>query len=125
MASLNRMTLIGNLGADPKVTTLEGGRKLVSFSVATSSAYSDNDGKKHESTEWHDVVAFGKVGEICSKFLKKGSSVFVEGPLHHKDRIVGDITVKQTSINANKVLFLDKRAKGEPEAAQPEGDMPF
>jgi single-strand DNA-binding protein len=123
MASFNRVTLIGNLGADPKVVNLEGNSKLVAFSLATSSTYTDKSGVRRESTEWHDIVTFGKVGENCAKFLKKGSSVLVEGPLHYKDREIGGVTVKQASINASKVLFLDK--KGQAAEASEGEEAPF
>lgn len=127
MASLNRITLIGNLGTAPKEHTLEGDRKMVSFTLATSSAYADKQGKKQESTEWHDIVAFGKVAEICMKFLKKGSRVYLEGAMHYKSREVDQVKFKQASVNVGKLIMLDAKANGKAIDATgaPEGDLPF
>ncbi len=83
MASLNQMTLIGNIGQDPKIVQSANGLKIASFSVATTErGYTRQDGTKVEDqTEWHNVVLFGKLAEVAERFLHKGSSVFIQGKL--------------------------------------------
>ena len=77
----NKVQLIGNLGANPEVKTLDGGRKLARFNVATSETYRNAKGDKVTDTQWHTLVAWGKVAEIAEKYLKKGSEIAVEGKL--------------------------------------------
>ncbi len=83
MASLNRATLIGHLGKDPKVSTLNSGGKVVSFSLATSESWKDKTtGERRERTQWHNVVIFNEgLGGVAEKFLRKGSRCFVEGQI--------------------------------------------
>jgi len=81
MRSLNRVQLIGNLGQDPEVRYTNAGKAVCNFSVATSSTWKDAEGSPQEKTEWHRVVAWGKLAEICSQYLAKGRKVFVEGRL--------------------------------------------
>jgi single-strand DNA-binding protein len=76
--SLNKILLIGNLGRDPEVRYTPAGKPIASFSLATSRRYKV-EGEVRQETEWFSVVAFGRMAEICSEFLKKGKSVFVEG----------------------------------------------
>jgi single-strand DNA-binding protein len=77
----NRVQLIGNLGKDPEVLTLENGKKLAKFSMATSQSYNNTKGEKVTDTQWHNIVAWGKDAELVEKFLAKGSYVTVEGRL--------------------------------------------
>lgn len=80
MASLNKAIIIGHLGKDPETRYLPGGEAVCNFTVATSETWKDKTtGEKKEQTEWHRVSAFGKLAEICSQYLKKGSLVYVEG----------------------------------------------
>jgi single-strand DNA-binding protein len=81
--SINKVTLIGNLGGDPDVRTAQDGRSIVSFSVATSETWKDKDsGEKREKTEWHKVVIFNEgLGKIAQQYLNKGSKVYLEGQL--------------------------------------------
>ena len=83
MAYLNKVMLIGNIGKDPEVrVNPNGGRKRVSFSLATSKRYRDNNGEQKEQTEWHTVVGFGKLAEIVEQLgIRKGTSLYVEGEL--------------------------------------------
>ena len=80
----NKVQLIGNLGANPEIKTLEGGRKLARFSLATSENHRNTNGEKVTETQWHNIVAWGKVAEIAEKYLKKGSEVAIEGKLIKK-----------------------------------------
>jgi single-strand DNA-binding protein len=79
--SFNKVILIGNLGADPDVRSLQSGDKVANLSVATSERWKDRDGNQQEKTEWHRVVIFGRTAEIAERFLRKGSKVLIEGQL--------------------------------------------
>jgi single-strand DNA-binding protein len=81
MASVNKVILIGNLGADPEVRYLPSGEAVANLRIATTENWKDRDGNKQEATEWHRVSFFGKIAEVCGQYLKKGSSVYVEGSI--------------------------------------------
>jgi single-strand DNA-binding protein len=81
MSGVNKVIIIGNLGADPTVRYTAGGAPVANFNVATSERFNNKAGEREERTEWHRVVAFGKLAEICEKYLKKGKQVYVEGRL--------------------------------------------
>ena len=81
MASVNKVIVLGNLGADPELRYTNSGTAVASFRVATSERWNDKNGESQERTEWHRIVAWDKLGEICGKYLKKGRSVYVEGRL--------------------------------------------
>ncbi len=78
---INIAMIIGNLGNDPKTTAASNGNTIASFSVATSEKFKDKNGQQQEQTEWHRVVVFGRLAEICEQYLKKGSRVYIEGRL--------------------------------------------
>ena len=105
--SLNRVTLIGNLGSDPDIRpTAEG--MVCTFSIATNEFIGSESIKPH--TEWHNIVTFGKLAQNCSKFLKKGSKVFLEGRLRTSAYTDKDNHEQiRTKINAATVQFLDRR----------------
>jgi single-strand DNA-binding protein len=77
----NRVQLIGRLGNDPEIRNFEKGSKMARLSLATSETYTAKDGKKTEETQWHNLVVWGKLSEVCEKYLKKGKEVAVEGKL--------------------------------------------
>src|SRR6185503_16652199 len=81
MASVNKVILIGNLGADPELRYTNTGTAVANFRIATNEVWTDKNGEKQERTEWHQIVVWGKQGENCGKYLKKGRPVFVEGRL--------------------------------------------
>ena len=81
MASLNKMTIIGNLGADPEVRYLDGGAVVATFNVATTEKYTNRNGEKVEQTEWFRVELWNEQAKVAEKYLKKGNSVYVEGRL--------------------------------------------
>ncbi len=81
MASINKVILIGNLGADPELRSTATGSTVANFSLATKEAWTGKDGNKEERTEWHRIVAWGRLGEICGEYLAKGKQVYVEGKL--------------------------------------------
>jgi len=80
--SVNKVILIGNLGKDPEIRTMQDGKKVANLSLATSESWKDKStGERKEKTEWHRVVIFGSLAEIAEKYLKKGSKVYVSGSL--------------------------------------------
>ena len=81
MASVNKVILIGNLGADPEVRYLPSGDAVANLSIATTDKFKDRSGEMQEAPEWHRVSFFGKTAEICGQYLKKGSQVYVEGSI--------------------------------------------
>ena len=81
MASVNKVILVGNLGADPEVRYTPSGKAVASFNVATREQWTGKDGEKSEKTEWHRIVAWARLGEICGEYLHKGSQVYIEGRL--------------------------------------------
>lgn len=79
MAGVNKAIIVGNLGADPEVRSTQSGTQVATFNVATSETYNDSSGQRQERTEWHRIVAFGRLGEICGQYLHKGKQVYIEG----------------------------------------------
>jgi len=78
---INMAMIIGNLGSDPKTSAIPNGTIVANFSVATSEKFKDRNGQQQEQTEWHRVVVFGRLAEICEQYLKKGSQVYIAGRL--------------------------------------------
>ena len=109
MAGLNKVMVIGNLGADPEMRYTADGKALTSFRVAASRNYNGPDGERREETEWFSVVTWQKLAEQCSQFLQKGRRVYVEGRLRTRswDTPEGQRRYK-TEVVAEKVLFLDR-----------------
>lgn len=132
MAGYNKVILIGNLGKDPEVRTLESGRKVANFSLATTESYKDKDGNKKDATEWHNIVFWGPVVEVIEKYLKKGSSICIEGKIKTRSYEDKDKNKKYiTEIFGDKMLMLGKKEGGtseRPGADAPqneEEDLPF
>ncbi|KXB17497.1 single-stranded DNA-binding protein [Xylella fastidiosa] len=111
MASLNKMQLIGNLGADPDIRYMQDGTPTVTVSVATTDTWKDKDtGNKEEKTEWHRVVFFGGLAEIVGEFLKKGSQIYVEGPLRSRNWTDKEGNKRYTTeIMAKEMQMLGKK----------------
>jgi len=138
MASVNKVILIGNLGKDPEIRTTPQGTSLARFSVATTTTWKDASGAKQERTEWHDVVAWERLAQICGEYLHKGKMVYVEGSLQTRswEDQNGQKRYK-TEIKANNVVMLSPprsdsarpAPKVESEAAEPvaayDDDVPF
>ena len=114
MASVNKVILIGNLGKDPEVRYMPSGKAVANVSIATSDSWKDrNTGEKQERTEWHNVVFYSPLAEIVGQYLRKGSSVFVEGRLQTRkwqDKNGQDRYT--TEIIANEMKMLGGRASG-------------
>jgi single-strand DNA-binding protein len=103
----NRVTLIGNVGQDPETKTIDNGKKVVHFTLATSEGYKNADGQKVNETTWHNIVAWNGLAEIAGKYLKKGKEVAVEGRIvyrNYEDK--KGVTKYTTEIVLNDLLLL-------------------
>src|SRR3954470_24218704 len=119
---LNRVMLLGNLGADPELRFTQGGQAVLNMRLATTESYLDKDKVRKERTDWHNVVVWGKRGEALAKILAKGSSVFIEGSLRtssYDDR-EGNKRYK-TEVIANNILITNSRGRGGAGAGAEEG----
>lgn len=130
MASgLNKVLLIGRLGKDPEVRYTTTGGSVATFSVATNENWTDKNGQKQERTEWHRIVAWGKLGEICGQYLSKGREAFVEGRLQTREWTDKEGNKRYTTeIVASNVQFLggagDRAASGANDFAAPTFETP-
>lgn len=110
MASVNKVILVGNLGRDPEIRYMPSGDALASFSVATTDSWKDKSGQKQERTEWHRISMFGKLAEIAGEYLKKGSSVYIEGRLQTRKWQDKDGNERQTTeVVADRMQMLGGR----------------
>ncbi len=112
--SLNKVILIGNLGKDPEVSYTPSGIAVAKFSMATSEKWKDAEGNFQERTEWHNIVAWRKLAEICGQYLKKGSKAYIEGKLQTRSWDDKNTGVKKymTEIVADNLIMLDSRGQG-------------
>ena len=137
MAGVNKAILVGRLGKDPEIKYTPSGTAIANFTMATSENYKDKDGQKQERTEWHRIVAFGKLAEICGEYLAKGKQVYVEGRIQTRSWDDKDGNKKyMTEIVANIMQMLgkaDESATGAsaadssvvPESPQVDEDVPL
>ena len=110
MAGINKVILVGHLGRDPEVRYTADGRAVANFNIATSEEWTDKDtGEKKQRTEWHRIVAWRRLGEICGEYLSKGRQVYVEGKLQTRSWEKDGITRYTTEIIASDVQFLGGR----------------
>jgi single-strand DNA-binding protein len=132
MGSVNKVILVGNLGRDPESRFTQNGRQVANFTMATTEVWTDKaSGQKQERTEWHRVVAWGRLAEIAGQYLKKGRQVYVEGSLQTREWNDREGNKRQTTeVQANQIVLLG-RAEGRAEsgggrAASPaaDDDMP-
>ena len=109
---INKVTLVGNLGRDPEVRTLENGAKVGTFSLATTESYKDKTDTWQNQTEWHNIVVWRYLAERCERELKKGSLAYIEGKITHRKYQDKDGVEKSTSeIVATEVKSLERREK--------------
>lgn len=125
MAGVNKVILIGNLGADPEIRHLQNGASVANFRLATSETYKDKTtGERREQTEWHNVVAWRGLAEITEKYVRKGSKVYVEGKLRTRQwQDKENNTRYTTEIVADEMTLLDRPSgeAGVPRASAPAG----
>lgn len=109
----NKVQLIGNLGNNPEIRTTETGKKMARFSIATNEVYRSAKGEKITETQWHNLIAWGKVADIAEQFLSKGSEVAIEGKLINRNYTDKDGNKRYvTEVQVNEVLMLgDKKSK--------------
>lgn len=120
--NLNRAMIIGNLTRDPEVRTTTTGKNVASFSVATSNQWTDAAGQRQEKTEFHNIVAWAKLADICGQYLVKGKKVYVDGRLQTREWEGQDGVKRQrTEIICENMIMLDRGGApaGAPRAAQP------
>jgi single-strand DNA-binding protein len=119
--SVNKVIIVGRLGADPELKTLGSGQAVANFNLATSENWVDRDGQKQERTEWHRIVVWGKLAEICRQYLSKGRQVFVEGKLQTRSWEDQQGQKRYTTeIVASNVQFIGG-ANDRPQASQSQG----
>jgi len=107
MSGINKVIIIGRLGTDPEVKTVSGDNTVARLSVATSENWTDRNGQKQERTEWHRVVVWGKLAELCGRYLSKGRQVYVEGRLQTRSWEDQQGQKRYTTeVVANSIQFL-------------------
>jgi single-strand DNA-binding protein len=130
MAGLNKVTLIGNLGRDPELRYTANGQAVANFTLATSESWTNRNGEREQRTEWHRIVAWGRLAEICGEHLSKGKQVYVEGRLQTREWEDKEGNKRRTTeVNAQQLLMLGRRGEAAPtgpqesrEGEQPSGD---
>lgn len=131
MSGVNKVIVVGNLGADPELRTTNSGGSVCELRIATNESWTDKQGQKQERTEWHKVTVWGKTGENCAKYLSKGRQVYVEGRLQTdkwQDKDGGDRYT--TKIIAKDVQFLGGKSDNQgggysAPQAQDDDSVPF
>ncbi len=141
MRGVNKVILVGNLGRDPEVRYIKDGTAVANLRLATSETWNDQNGQKQERTEWHRVVAWGKLAEIAKEYMSKGRQIYVEGKLQTRSWDDRDGNKRYTTeVKADQIIMLGTRGDSaggrdtpapppEPEAAAPfeakDDDVPF
>jgi single-strand DNA-binding protein len=136
MAGVNKVILIGNLGADPEIRNLESGVKVATINLATSEFFKDRSGEKQSHTEWHRIVLWRGLAEVAENYLKKGSQVYIEGRLRSrsyedqdgKTRYVTEIEARELTMlgrkeNEGNESFPSSEKVNKPESKGPSTDM--
>jgi single-strand DNA-binding protein len=132
MSTINKVILIGNLGKDPQTKVFDNGNKLCNFSIATTENWTDkNTGEKKSKTDWHNISVGGKLADICDRFLKKGSKVYVEGKLSYREYEKNGEKRIFTEIKASSITFMggnnndNSSNYSAPEPTNEPDDLPF
>jgi len=117
--SVNKVTLIGNLGKDPELRYTSSGVAVATFSMATSESWKDTEGNTQERTQWHSIVAWRKLAEIVGEYLKKGSKIYLEGRLQYRNYDdKNGVKRYVTEIVMDEMVMLDSRGSGGGASAQ-------
>jgi single-strand DNA-binding protein len=112
---VNKVILIGNLGQEPELRYTGSGTAVCNMRLATNESYTNRDGEEVQKTEWHNVVAWGRLGEICNEYLDKGSQVYFEGSLQTRSWEDRDGNTRYTTeVKAQEMMFLDSNRQGAP-----------
>jgi single-strand DNA-binding protein len=139
--SVNKIILIGNLGKDPELRYTSGGVAVATFSLATNESWKDVEGNVQERTQWHNIVAWRKLAEICAEYLKKGSKIYVEGRIQYRQyddknglkRNITEVVLDEMVMLDNKGATLSGESVGgnhshplpEEPGSSPVDDLPF
>jgi single-strand DNA-binding protein len=125
--SINKAIVVGNLGRDPEIRALPSGQSIASFSIATTARFKDRNGEPQERTEWHRVVAFGRLADNCQRLLTKGSQVYIEGRLNTRQYQAKDGTGLRyrTEIVAQQLRLLGNRNGTAAATTEASDDIPF
>jgi single-strand DNA-binding protein len=126
--SVNKVIVIGNLGANPNIRALPSGQNVANFSLATTERFTDRNGAKQQRTDWHRIVAFGPLADTCDRFLSKGRQVYVEGRLTTRQYEAkdGSGTRYRTEVVALQMRLLGNRRNGTAAPkAEASDDIPF
>lgn len=114
MYSLNKVMLIGNLTRDPEIRNTNSGQTVTSFSIATNLNWTDQNGQQQSKAEFHNIIAWRKLGEICGQYLSKGTKVYIEGRLQTRDWTAQDgAKRKTTEIVAENMIILSPKSGGQ------------
>ena len=124
MGSVNKVILVGNLGADPELKYIPNSRAVCNLRIATTDVFKDKGGQRKERTEWHRVTVWGEQGENCSKYLAKGRSVYVEGRLQTRSYDKDGQKHYATDVVADRVVFLGSGEGGGQRRDNPPGGAP-
>jgi single-strand DNA-binding protein len=120
MAGLNKAILIGNLGRDPELRYTAGGQPVANFTLATTESWANRSGEREQRTEWHRIVAWGKLAEIAGEYLSKGKQVYVEGRIQTREWEDREGNKRRTTeVNAQQILMLGRRGET---GADPSGE---
>ncbi len=128
---LNKVMLIGYLGKDPETKYTESGTSYCRFSLATNESYKNDKGEIVEKTEWHDIIAWRKLGELCQTYLKKGKKIYAEGKLQSSSYEKDGVKRKSWTIVLSDFVSLEPKEKeesseiSEGNTNQPDDDLPF
>jgi single-strand DNA-binding protein len=115
MAGINKVILVGNLGRDPEVRYTPSGTAVANFTLATTETWTDRDGERQSHTEWHRIVAWRRLGEICGEYLSKGKQVYIEGRIRTREWEDQEGNKRKTTeIEAQTMQMLGSRGQGEP-----------
>ena len=126
LAGVNKVILVGNLGKDPEVRYLDSGIAVANISIATTESYKNKNGDRVSQTEWHDVVLWRGLAEVAEKYLKKGSSVYIEGKIRTSKWVDKEsITRHKTEIMADKMNMLSKSNNDLDVSDNSLNDLPF
>lgn len=108
---INKVILVGRLGKDPEIKSTPGGQTVAKFTIATDEKFTDKSGEKQERTEWHNIVAWARLAEICGQYLRKGMLVYIEGSIRTdswEDKESGQKRYR-TEINAREMKMLERK----------------
>ena len=124
MAGVNKVILVGNLGKDPEVMNFENNVKKASFSLATTESYKNRDGQKVEKTEWHNIVVWRGLADVAEKYLRKGSTIYLEGKIRTRTwEDQNNVKRYSTDIEAETFTMLGgRRDGGSQDSAAPSGN---